>query len=425
VRVLVVGGGAREHALCRSLASDGSVGELVVAPGNAGIAAEAETVPVRPDDVPGLVDLAEARDIDLVVVGPEAPLVAGLADALAERGRPVFGPFATAARLEGSKAWARDLCQRHGIPSPASGTFLEPGAAFAFLDELESPYVVKADGLASGKGVVLAEGLDEAQRAVEDCLVRDAFGEAGRRVVIEEFLRGEEVSAMALCDGRSVVPLPLARDHKRAHEGDHGPNTGGMGAASPVPSVDARTEAAIRERVLEPVAGALREEGIEYRGVVFAGLMLTESGPKVLEFNCRFGDPEAEAVLPRLTSGLGEAMAGCARGELDRRALRWSDEACVSVVLASEGYPDGPLRTGVPIEGIEQAEAMPGVAVFHGGTTASEGRVLTSGGRVLAVTATGADLSEARSRAYEACALISFDGMWYRTDIAAMREGDR
>jgi phosphoribosylamine---glycine ligase len=417
VRILVVGGGGREHALCWRLAQNPAVDRVYAAPGNAGIAELATLVPVSAADVQGIVEFAERESVDFTVVGPEAPLVAGLVDEMQARGMPVFGPTREAARIEGSKAWARWLCDRHAIPAPRSQAVEEVGAAFAHLEELKPPYVVKADGIAAGKGVTVTDDLGEARRAVEDCLVRKVFGDAGLKVVIEEYLEGFEVSAMALTDGRTVLPLALVQDYKRALEGDRGPNTGGMGAFSPVPAVDSATESRIVEMVLRRAARALEAEGVRYNGVLFAGLMLTADGPKVLEFNCRFGDPETQAFLPRLSSNFGELLLACVEGNLSHHKLVWSPEVAVGVVLASEGYP-GHVETGKPVAGLESAAGMAGVQVFHAGTVAREGRVLTAGGRVLTVTALGPDLDEARRRAYEAVSRISFDGMTYRRDVA-------
>jgi phosphoribosylamine--glycine ligase len=418
MRVLVVGGGGREHALCWRLSQSSSVDRLYAAPGNAGIGEIATLVPVSAADIAGVVEFAERESIDLTVVGPEAPLVAGLVDEMEARGLPVFGPIREAARLEGSKVWARELCERHGIPAPRSGAFEDVQAAVSFLRELEAPYVVKADGIAAGKGVVVAEDEPAARAGLEAALVQRVFGDAGERVLVEEFVRGEEISAMALTDGAHVLPLALARDYKRALDGDRGPNTGGMGGFSPVMLPGGTSEETIDRTILRPTAQALRAEGIRYRGVVFAGLMLTEGGPKVLEFNCRFGDPETQVVLPRLVANLPELLLACVEGNLSHYQVRWADQACVGVVLASAGYP-GPVETGVSITGLEEAAALPAVQVFHGGTIARDGRVMTAGGRVLTVTALGRDHDEARSRAYEACSMIDFDGMTYRRDIAA------
>ncbi len=392
--------------------------KLFAAPGNAGIEELARCVPLAATDLDGLVVLVEDERIDLTVIGPEGPLVAGLADRLRERGRLAFGPGAAGARIEGSKAWARGLCERHGIPAPRYGEFDAVEPALAHLRSTDGPFVVKADGLAAGKGVTVTEDLPEAERAVRQALVDGLFGEAGRRVVIEEHLDGVEVSALALVDGPHVRPLALAHDFKRAFDGDVGPNTGGMGAYSPLPFVDAATAARIREDVLLATAGALQAEGVPYRGVLYAGLMLTVEGPKVLEFNCRFGDPETQVILPRLRSDLAELLAACADGEMGPGDLEWAAQACVGVVAASEGYP-GAVTTGLPIEGLAEAAALEGVEVFHSGTARRDGRVVTAGGRVLTVSALGSNLDEARSRAYAAMDVVSFDRKRCRRDIAA------
>jgi len=418
MRILIVGGGGREHALCWRLGQSASVDRLYAAPGNAGIGELATLVHVSAGDIPGLVEFAERESIDLTVVGPEAPLVAGLVDEMESRGMPVFGPMREAARIEGSKVWARELCQRHGIPAPRSRAFDDVHSAVAFLDDLSPPYVVKADGIAAGKGVVIAEDQAAARVAVEACLVQRMFGDAGLRVLIEEFVEGTEVTAMALTDGRAVRPLALSQDYKRALDDDQGPNTGGMGAYSPVPSGGADVEAEIEEVVLAPAVRALEEEGIRYRGVLYGGLMLTKDGPKVLEFNCRFGDPEAQVVLPRLVANFPDLLLASLEGNLSHYQVAWAEGACVGVVLASAGYP-GPVETGRPISGLADAAGLPQVQVFHAGTVARDGRVVTAGGRVLTVTALGKNHEEARTRAYEACSRINFDGMAYRKDIAA------
>jgi phosphoribosylamine--glycine ligase len=404
--------------MCWRLSQSPSVDRVYAAPGNAGIGEVATLAPVSAGDIPGLVEFADRESIDLTVVGPEAPLVAGLVDEMEAHGLPVFGPSREAARLEGSKVWARELCERHGIPVPRSRSFDDVGLATTFLSQLRPPFVVKADGIAAGKGVLVAGDEVTARAGLEAALVQRVFGEAGHRVLLEEFVDGVEVSAMALTDGSHVLPLALARDYKRAEDGDAGPNTGGMGAFSPVPLPAGVSESSISNAVLWPTVQGLQAEGIRYRGVVFAGLMLDEDGPKVLEFNCRFGDPEAQVVLPRLVANFPELLLACVEGNLSHYQVRWTDEACVGVVLASRGYP-GPSETGLPISGLPEAAAMPGVQVFHAGTATREGRVVTAGGRVLTVTALGRDQDEARRRAYEACSLIHFDGMTYRRDIAA------
>jgi phosphoribosylamine--glycine ligase len=425
VRILVIGGGGREHALCWKLAQNPTVDRIYAAPGNAGMAELATLAPVSAGDIEGIVDFAEAQSIDFTVVGPEAPLVAGLVDEMQMRGMAVFGPTGDAARVEGSKAWARWLCDRHGIPSPRSREFEEIGPALEYLDELgDPPFVVKADGLAAGKGVTVAEDRKGAERALQDCLVHRVFGEAGLKVLVEEYLEGWEVSAMALTDGRTVVPLALAHDYKRAFDDDRGPNTGGMGAFSPLPRIGPKVEAEIATAVLQPTVRAMDEEGVRYRGVLFAGLMMTADGPRVLEFNCRFGDPETQVVLPRLESNLAEALLACVEGNLSAYRLSWTPRACAGVVLATEGYP-GPVETGKPISGLADAASLEDVQVFHAGTALREDRVVTAGGRVLTVSALGADPADARRRVYEACSLIHFEGMRYRTDVALHEEAMR
>jgi phosphoribosylamine--glycine ligase len=424
MRVLVVGGGGREHALAWRLAQSPLVEEVLAAPGNAGIASVARCVPVPADDLSGIVALVERERIDLTVVGPEAPLVAGLADELAARGRAVFGPSAASARIEGSKAWAKDVMLRHDIPTARCGVFtaLEPAAAF--VDELGGRAVVKADGLAAGKGVTVAADRSRAIAALEAALVRGVFGEAGTTVLVEEVMEGPEVSAFALCDANTLIPFELSQDFKRIGDGDSGPNTGGMGAYSPVPSVGHDMEQRIWEEAVIPTFEALREDGPGYRGLLYAGLMLTADGPRVVEFNCRFGDPEAEVVIPRLRTDLAELLMACATDRLVDAKVDWLDDAAVTVVLASRGYP-GPYGTGVEIHGLPEAAAVESVSVFHAGTTEQDGRVVTAGGRVLAVSALGPTLSDARARAYDACGRLSFAGMQYRRDIAeAAAEGD-
>ena len=419
MRVLVVGAGGREHALAWRLARDPAVQKLFVAPGNAGVAREAECVRIAPDDAAGMLAFVERERIDLTVVGPEGPLVAGLADRLAERGHPVFGPSSGAARLEGSKAWAKDLCERYGIPAAGGLTAGSMSEALGALDAFGPPYVVKADGLAAGKGVVITEERDEAVRALERALVEEEFGDAGSTVLVEEHLTGREVSAFALADGRTALPLAFAQDFKRVGDDDTGPNTGGMGAYSPVPFVDDATAERIRIDVVEPTIRAMADEGVPYRGVLYAGMMLTDAGPRVLEFNCRFGDPETQALMPRLASEPAALFLACARGELPSRRVDLRPGACVTVVLASGGYP-GAYETGFEIEGLEAAERVGGATVFHSGTAERRGRVVTAGGRVLSVSATGSSIAEARDRAYDASGRVSFEGMRYRADIAAL-----
>ncbi len=422
MRVLVVGGGAREHALVWRLRQSPLIDDLLAAPGNAGIAEVARCAPVSADDLDAIVALVEREDVDLTVVGPEAPLVAGLADELEARGRRVFGPSKAGASLEGSKAFAKELMQRHGIPTARSGTFTDVEKAAAYVDELGGRAVVKADGLAAGKGVTVAEHREMAAVALRDALDDRAFGDAGTTVVVEEILEGPEVSAFALIDEDSLVPLGIAQDFKRIGDDDTGPNTGGMGAYSPLPWLDADLEARIWEDTVAPTFRALRDEGIRYRGCLFAGLMLTHDGPKVLEFNCRFGDPETEVLMPRIGADPAELLLACAEGRLAGWARSERPEAAVSVVLASGGYP-GPCETGFDINGLEAAAQVDGVTVFHAGTAERDGRVVTAGGRVLAVSALGSTLRDARARAYDACGRIAFEGMQYRRDIALTAAG--
>ena len=426
MKVLVVGGGGREHALAWRLRRDASVTDVLAAPGNPGIAEVARCVEVRADDLVGLVDLARRELVDLVVVGPEVPLVAGLADAMGAGGVAVFGPSAAAARLEGSKAFAKDVMRRADVPTARSATFTrrdwatDPGTVVSFLDDElgGGPAVVKADGLAAGKGVVVADTRDEAAYAVEAALGHDAFGAAGASVVIEERLEGPEVSAFALSDGHRVVPVGFAQDAKRAGDGDTGPNTGGMGAFSPVPFVDAATAERIRVDVLERTVDAMAADGVPYRGVVYAGLMLSSDGPKVLEFNCRFGDPETQALMPLLRTDPAHLFLDCARGSLGDDSVELDPFACVTVVVASGGYP-GDHATGLEISGLDAAASLEGVTVFHSGTVERRGRVVTAGGRVVSVSAVGGSLAEARERAYEAVSHVGFEGRYHRTDIAA------
>jgi phosphoribosylamine--glycine ligase len=417
MRVLVVGGGGREHALAWGLARSARVTEVHAAPGNAGIAGVATCHPVDPAEVGDVTALATGLAPDLVVIGPEAPLVAGLADALRDRGLAAFGPSAAAARLEGSKAFAKAVMVRAGIPTAESGTFTSLDDAVAFVDRLDGRAVVKADGLAAGKGVTVATDRETAIAALRGCLEAGDFGAAGATVVVEELLEGREVSAFALSDGETLAPLVLSQDFKRVGDGDAGPNTGGMGAYSPLPWVDATTEATIWElcrRTVETMAG----DGVGYRGLLYAGLMLTADGPKVLEYNCRFGDPETEVVIPRLRTDLAELLLAGAVGGLADVKIDWTPDAAVTVVVASGGYP-GPYRTGLPIDGLDAAGTVEGAVVFHAGTAEADDRVVTSGGRALSVTGLGASIGEARSRAYEAVSRIRFDGAIHRSDIAA------
>ncbi len=417
MKVLVVGSGGREHALVWKIAQSPLVSAIVAAPGNAGTARIARNVRVAADDVDSLVRLAGEEECGLVVVGPEVPLALGITDRLAELGVPVFGPTRAAARVEASKSFAKDLMLRAGVPTARSWTADDPDEAVSRAREAGFPVVIKADGLAAGKGVVIAGDETEAEAAIADALIRGRFGPSGDVVLIEEHLTGEEASVLALTDGENVAFLAPSQDHKRAQDGDAGPNTGGMGAYAPAPVVTPDLVEFARSAVFEPTLSALRElDGTIYRGVLYAGLMITPEGPKVLEFNCRLGDPEAQAVLPLLDADIVEVMMATTRGELDPASVPTRAGAAACVVVASEGYP-GPYEKGKAIAGLDTASSMDDVIVFHAGTADRDGEVVTSGGRVLGVTGLGSDLASAIERAYVGVRAIRFDGATYRTDI--------
>jgi phosphoribosylamine--glycine ligase len=424
VKVLLVGGGGREDALAWRIRRSPLVEQLWAAPGNPGIARHATLVGIPVDDFDGLVAFAARERVDLTVVGPEAPLVAGLADRLAEHGLVVFGPERRAAAIEGSKAFAKSLMARHGIPTARFETFADPVAARRYCRELGAPLVVKTDGLAAGKGAIVCQSLDEADAAIAECMERRAFGAAGATVVVEEFMVGEEASFFVVSNGTDVVALAAAQDHKTIFDDDHGPNTGGMGSYSPAPRVDAALRDRVMSEIARPTIAALAKEAAPYRGVLYVGLMLTTEGPKVVEFNCRFGDPECQAIMARGGEDLVPLLLAAARGDDLGPATRWemdwrsggAGETGVCVAVASGGYP-GAYRTGLPIEGVGDAEKHPGVIVFHSGTAERAGRLVTSGGRVLGVTAVAPDLEAAIAGAYAAVGEIRFEGMHYRRDI--------
>ncbi len=423
MKVLVVGGGGREHALVWKLAQSPQVSRIYAAPGNAGIARLAECLPIAADDIDALLAFALDNQIDLTVVGPEVPLIAGIVDVFEQQGLRIFGPAREPALLEGSKAYSKGLMLRYGIPTGHFAVFssLEAARHYVrthFTGHPEAPLVVKADGEAAGKGVFICRSDAEAQDALTRMMQERVFGASGETVLVEEFLQGEEASLMAFTDGTAIIPMVAVQDHKRALDGDCGPNTGGMGCYAPVPALTPALYAQAVEQILRPAVDAIRSTGIPYKGVLYAGLMMTpDGGLKALEFNCRFGDPETQVVLPLLETDLVDILLGVTDAHLDEVSVRWRTQDAVCVVLASGGYP-GPYAKGLPIEGLEQVGYLSDVAVFHAGTRlAADGETLTDGGRVLGVTALGADFAEARARAYAAVKNIQFEHMHYRTDI--------
>ncbi|NHM28277.1 phosphoribosylamine--glycine ligase [Desulfofundulus sp. TPOSR] len=414
MKVLVVGGGGREHALVWKLKQSPRVKEIFCAPGNAGIASLARCVPIGAEDISGLVAFARQEKIDLTVVGPEGPLTMGIVDSFNQAGLAIFGPTARAASIEGSKVLAKEIMAKYGIPTARFAVFSDAGEAAAYIRQLNSPCVVKADGLAAGKGVIVCQTVEEALEAVEDIMVKGVFGNAGSRVVVEEYLTGQEVSILAFTDGETVIPMLPAQDHKQVYDGDRGPNTGGMGAYAPAPVCTPEVYRTALEDILIPTVRAMAAEGRPYRGVLYAGLMVTGEGPKVLEFNARFGDPEAQPVLILLETDLVEIIEAVLSGRLAEKEIRWRPGAAVCVVLASGGYP-GPYRKGYPISGLDRVP--PDVMVFHAGTALEDGRLVTAGGRVLGVTAAAETIPAAIEKAYAAVEQIHFEGMHYRRDI--------
>ncbi|MDE2575804.1 MAG: phosphoribosylamine--glycine ligase [Rhodospirillales bacterium] len=416
MRVLVVGSGGREHALCWALAASPLLTRLWCAPGNAGIADSAECVPIAATDFPALVAFAQAQAVDLVIPAADPQLVAGLVDVMRAAGITCFGPDAAAARLEGSKAFTKEICAAAAIPTAAWAAFDDAGAALAHVRRHGAPVVVKADGLAAGKGVVVAASLAEAEAAIADFMQSGRLGESGARVVIEECLVGEEVSLFALCDGAHAIALAAAQDHKRVGDGDRGPNTGGMGAYSPVPALTPALEADAMDRIIRPTLAEMARRGTPFRGVLYAGLMLTEAGPKLIEFNVRFGDPECQVLMLRLASDLLAALVAACDGELADFDLRWRTEAAITVVMAARGYPEAPERGSV-IRGLDDAARVPGVRIFHAGTARRGNDIVAAGGRVLNICATAPDLPAARAAAYAAIARIDWPEGFCRRDI--------
>ena len=416
MRVLVIGGGGREHALVWKISQSPIVTDIYCAPGNAGSAEIANNVPIAADQIDQLLEFAETNEIGLTVVGPEQPLVLGIVDRFQEKGLRIFGPTALAAELEGSKAFSKDLMKKYGLPTAEYETFTSREMAQRYIDEKNQPLVVKASGLAAGKGVILCQNREEGLSAVDTIMKEKSFGEAGDQVVIEEFLEGQEVSVLAFSDGNTVLLMDSVQDHKAAFDGDKGPNTGGMGAYSPAPVFTDLLRQKVRDKIMLPLVRAMKSEGRPYKGILYAGLMLTKHGPKILEFNARFGDPETQPLLVRMASDIVPLFEACIDGTLDQHELKWKPESSVCVVMAAKGYP-GSYEKGKMIKGLEEAGALTDVVVFHAGTKTDDNKVLTSGGRVLGVTATGPDAPSAIKKAYAAVEKIQWDGIHYRKDI--------
>lgn len=416
MKILVIGSGGREHALCWKLAQHPDA-EIYAAPGNIGMIDVATLVNIKVDDIQGLVDFAKAEAIDLTVVGPELPLTLGVVDAFQEAGLACFGPNKAAARLEGSKAFSKELMKKYNIPTAAFDTFTEVAPAKAFVDEIGVPCVVKADGLAAGKGVIICMTRDEADKAIEDMLSDHAFGDASATIVIEEYMEGPEVSVLAFADGKHVLPMVSAQDHKRIFDGDKGPNTGGMGAYSPAPVYTEELSKLVNETIIAPTIAAMAAEGTPFTGILYTGLMLTEKGPRVLEYNVRFGDPETQPIMVRMKSDIVDLFQACLDGTLDQATLEWYDEAAVCVIMASGGYPASSEK-GVPIHGLDTIAEEEAI-VFHSGTALKDDQIVTNGGRVLGVTAKDTTIKGAIDKAYAAVEKITFDHMQFRRDIGA------
>jgi len=417
MKILVIGSGGREHALAWKLKQSPEVDQMLCAPGNAGTAAIAENVAIKASDLPALVRFAKENHVDLTVVGPDDPLAAGIVDLFRAQKLRVFGPTKSAARIESSKIFAKELMRAQEIPTAEANTFSDSGEAFRYCERLKFPVVIKADGLALGKGVIIAPDAATARSTIDAMMSEGRFGDAGRRIVIEEFLRGSECSLHALVDGKNYRLLESARDHKRVYDGDLGPNTGGMGAFSPANNWSAELEDQFDKKIMRPLLSGLHKEGITFRGLLYPGLMISADGARVLEFNCRFGDPETQVILPRMKSNLLPLLEATINGKIDNCAIEWDERAAVTVVLASGGYPDK-YETGKAISGLDEAEKLDDVHIFHAGTQRTNGGIVTSGGRVLAVTALGSTIEAARARVYEAVSRIHFENCHYRRDIA-------
>ena len=413
MKILVVGGGGREHAIIWKLRQNSSIGEIHCAPGNGGISNIAKCVPIKATDIEALTEYAKKENFDLVIVAPDDPLYMGLVDKLTAQGIRAFGPSRLAAEIEGSKVYAKELMKKYDIPTAGYEVFNDFDSAHEYVKKSSFPLVVKADGLALGKGVIICDTYDQAAEALKTIMVDKKFGDAGSRVVIEEFIEGPEVSVLSFCDGKTILPMASAQDHKRAFDGDKGPNTGGMGTFSPSPKYTPEIQKQVEETIIYPTVKALQTEGRPFKGIIFFGLMLTKDGPKVLEYNARFGDPEAQVVLPRLKNDLLEIIEACIDGTLSDIELKWNEQSAVCVVMASGGYP-GSYKKGIPISGLEEVK---NAVVFHAGTTKEDDTYLTSGGRVLGITALGEDIESARKTAYGEIKHISFEGAQYRTDI--------
>lgn len=416
MKVLIVGSGGREHAIAASAAKSAKVDKIYCAPGNAGIGQIAECVPIAAMEFEKLADFAKEHAVDLTIIGMDDPLVGGIVDVFEEKGLKVFGPRKNAAILEGSKAFSKDLMKKYGIPTAAYETFEDPDAALAYLKTAKMPIVLKADGLALGKGVLICNTLEEAEKGVRTIMEEKKFGDAGARMVVEQFMTGREVSVLSFADGKTIRIMSSAQDHKRAKDGDQGLNTGGMGTFSPSPFYTDEVDAFCRKYIYQPTVDAMATEGRPFTGVIFFGLMLTEDGPKVLEYNARFGDPEAQVVLPRMKNDIIEVMQACVEGRLEEIELEFEDNAAVCVVLASDGYPIA-YQKGYPIEGLDAFDKREDFYCFHAGTAQKDGKIVTNGGRVLGVTAKGADLKQARQKAYEAVTWVNFENKYMRHDI--------